>query len=121
MQAAATITLDSHIRQRPAISIRIRRIMARHPNLLVGTILLTLVVLSAIFAPIIMNHSATLQNPSDRLLAPGREYWLGTDGQGRDVYSRTIKASQLSLFVGVAVSVLTMAVGGVIGLASGFM
>lgn len=121
MQAAAVITLDSQVRHRPRLTVRLQRMMSRHPNLLVGSILLVLVVLVALLAPVLMNHSATLQSPSDRLLAPGREFWLGTDGQGRDVYSRTIKASQLSLLVGVAVAVLTMLAGGLIGLASGFM
>lgn len=121
MQGAAAITLESHGIRRPSFRLRTCRILARHPNLMIGTVLLLLVVLAAALAPVLMNHSATLQAPSDRLLAPGREYWLGTDGQGRDVYSRTIKASQLSLFVGIAVSALTMLVGGLIGLASGFM
>lgn len=121
MQAAAVITLDSQVRHRPRLTVRLQRMMSRHPNLLVGSILLVLVVLVALLAPVLMNHSATLQSPPDRLLAPGREFWLGTDGQGRDVYSRTIKASQLSLLVGVAVAVLTMLAGGLIGLASGFM
>ena len=93
----------------------------RHPNLLVGLILLVIVALIAITAPIIMTHSPTLQVPSDRLLSPSTERIFGTDGQGRDVFSRMVKGSQLSLLVGVAVSAFTMVVGGLIGLIAGFM
>src|SRR5699024_1739116 len=75
----------------------------------------------AIAAPIIMTHSPTLQVPSDRLLPLSTEHIFGTDGQGRDVFSRMVKGSQLSLLVGVAVSAATMVVGGLIGLIAGFM
>ncbi len=117
----ATMTLGERALQRPSVWTKLKRIMSRHPNLLVGQILILIVIVAAVLAPLIMTHSPTLQNPSDRLLAPGADYLFGTDGQGRDVFSRTIKGSQLSLLVGVAVSALTMVTGGLIGLVSGFM
>lgn len=119
MQAA--ITLGERALHKPSRWTTLKRIMSRHPNLLIGHILILIVIVAAVFAPLIMTHSPTLQNPSDRLLAPGSDYLFGTDGQGRDVFSRTIKGSQLSLLVGIAVSVLTMLTGGLIGLLSGFM
>ena len=117
----ATMTLGERALQQPSTWTKLKRIMSRHPNLLVGQILILIVIAAAVLAPLIMTHSPTLQNPSDRLLAPGADYLFGTDGQGRDVFSRTIKGSQLSLLVGVAVSALTMVTGGLIGLISGFM
>ena len=117
----ASITLGERAVQRPSRTTRLKRIMSRHPNLLIGHILILVVIIAAVFAPMIMTQSPTLQNPSNRLLSPGADYWFGTDGQGRDVFSRTIKGSQLSLLVGIAVSALTMVTGGLIGLLSGFM
>lgn len=97
-----------------------RRIVRLHPNMLVGAIFLLIVVIAAVFSEWIMTESPTWISPGDRLQPPGNEFLLGTDGQGRDVFSRMIKGSQLSLTVGLAVSVLTMIIGGVIGLMAGF-
>jgi peptide/nickel transport system permease protein len=117
----ATIALDQVAATGPSRMEKLQRIIARHPNLLLGNILILLVVIAAIAAPWIMTHSPTMQSPSDRLLSPSSEHIFGTDGQGRDVFSRMIKGAQLSLLVGVAVSVLTCVFGGIIGLISGFM
>jgi peptide/nickel transport system permease protein len=117
----ATIALDQVAATGPSRTEKLQRIIARHPNLLLGNILILLVVIAAIAAPWIMTHSPTMQSPSDRLLSPSSEHIFGTDGQGRDVFSRMIKGAQLSLLVGVAVSVLTCVFGGIIGLISGFM
>lgn len=119
MQAA--MTLGERALHKPSRWAALKRIFSRHPNLLIGHILIVIVVAAAVLAPVIMTQSPTLQNPSDRLLSPGVDYLFGTDGQGRDVFSRTIKGSQLSLLVGIAVSALTMVTGGLIGLLSGFM
>lgn len=117
------MTLGERSVERPTVSTRILRAFSRNRNLLVGHVLIAIVIVAALAASLIMTHSPTAQNPSDRLLAPGfgSEHVFGTDGQGRDVFSRTIKGSQLSLLVGISVSMLTMAVGGLIGLISGFM
>ena len=97
-----------------------KRIARLHPNMLLGAIFLLIVVIAAVFAEWIMTESPTWISPSDRLQPPGSNFLLGTDGQGRDVFSRMIKGSQLSLTVGLAVSILTMVIGGLIGLMSGF-
>lgn len=117
--AAVATTRDLSVHRKPLMK-RLQRIIKLHPNLLVGHILILVVVIMAVFASLIMTHSPTAQAPSDRLIAPGGDYLFGTDGQGRDVFSRMVKGSQLSLLVGILVSVLTMVFGGVIGLLCGF-
>jgi peptide/nickel transport system permease protein len=117
----ATMTLDSNALRKPSTITRLQRVFARQPNLLVGMIVLVIIVIAAIAAPLIMTHSPTMQAPSDRLLSPSGEHYFGTDGQGRDVFSRTVKGAQLSLIVGIAVAALTCIFGGLIGLVSGFM
>jgi peptide/nickel transport system permease protein len=113
--------LAAGLRPRPNAFTRARRVIRLYPNILVGSVLLGLVVIAAVFANLLMTHSPTLQAPSDRLLPPSLDHFFGTDGQGRDVYSRMIKGSQLSLIVGVGVSLITAVVGGLIGLIAGFM
>lgn len=120
MSAVASTSGSLTLAPRKTLGHKVRRVMRLHPNMVVGAILLLFVVIAAVFAEWIMTESPTWISPGDRLQAPGGDYILGTDGQGRDVFSRMIKGSQLSLTVGLAVSVLTMVIGGVIGLMSGF-
>lgn len=119
MHVAAT--LESTERQSPTFFETARSTLAVNPNALVGSILFTGIVLVATFADLIVPHDANFQTPAERLLSPGSERLLGTDGQGRDVFSRTIVGSQLSLFVGISVALLTAVVGGLIGLVAGFV
>lgn len=118
--ATATLTAGDSLARNRSTWRRLRRTIRLHPNLLVGGIFLVIVVFMAVFAELIMPHSPTLQVPSDRLLSPGGDFLFGTDGQGRDVFSRMVKGSQLSLMVGVLVSLGTMVIGGLIGLICGF-
>ena len=120
MSALSTSPDQSIFKPRRNYGRMMRRIVRLHPNMLVGAILLLVVIIAAVFARWIMTESPTWISPGDRLQAPGDEFLLGTDGQGRDVFSRMIKGSQLSLWVGLAVSIFTMVIGGLIGLISGF-
>lgn len=97
------------------------RTLKRQPNLFVGLILLLIVLSAAVLAPLIMTHDPTFQNPIERLKPPFGEYIFGTDGQGRDIYSRVLRGAQTSLFVGAAVATGTVIIGTVIGLVSGTM
>lgn len=117
----ATLTLGERLPARRTPFTRTRAMLRRQPNMLVGIVLLSIIVVAAIGAPLIMTHNPNFQAPSDRLQSPGGEHLFGTDGQGRDVFSRTVKGTQLSLIVGIAVAALTCVVGGPIGLLSGFM
>ena len=95
-----------------------------------GFILALLLALLAIFAPWI-----TPQNPYDLLqldildsrLPPGSEngmgtfsYWLGTDGQGRDLYSAILYGLRISLLVGLGSAIIAGTIGTIVGVASAF-
>jgi peptide/nickel transport system permease protein len=54
------------------------------------------------------------------LVAPGADFWLGTDNLGRDLYSRIVHGSRISLLVGLASTVVGTIIGGLIGLISGY-
>jgi peptide/nickel transport system permease protein len=55
------------------------------------------------------------------LAAPGADFWLGTDNLGRDLYSRVIHGSRISLLVGIASTLLGAVLGGLLGLISGYV
>ena len=100
---------------------RMRAALGRHRNMVIGAVLLGLIVLVALFAPLLMTHDPTFQEPRERLIAPFGDYVFGTDAQGRDIYSRVLKGAQLSLIVGVSVAIATSLLGGFIGLITGFV
>ena len=59
-------------------------------------------------------------NLSQALQAPSSQHWFGTDKLGRDVLSRIIYGTQLSLFMGVTIVVIMVSVGTIIGAAAGY-
>ncbi len=118
----------------PATGGRVRRKQTffdrfmRHRSAVVGAVILILVVLVALLTPVLVNHDPKLAVPQSRFARPFAEatapseatYILGTDNLGRDVYSRVVKGSQVSLMVGLGVSLATVLAGTFIGLMAGF-
>jgi ABC-type dipeptide/oligopeptide/nickel transport system permease subunit len=102
--------------RRPAVWRRARRLR----NLTIGALLVGGLVTVAALAPWIAPHNPVRGELDDYLQAPSARYWFGTDTFGRDVFSRVVYGSRISLGVGVAVqaSALTLGVG--LGLLSGF-
>lgn len=91
----------------------------KHKPAVLGTIILTLMILAAIFAPQIANFDPNMSTP-DFEVAPNSTYWLGTDSVGRDVFSRLIYGSRVSLFVGVSSVAIYTIIGTSLGLVAGF-
>jgi peptide/nickel transport system permease protein len=95
--------------------------VSQHPTIAIGGLLILVMVLIAVFAPYLGTVDPTALAPARRLRPPSREYWFGTDMLGRDVYSRVIYGTRVSLIVGIAVSAVACALGMMIGLLSGFI
>jgi peptide/nickel transport system permease protein len=87
----------------------------------VGLVLLATIVLIAIFAPLIAPHDPLEQNIVSRLEAPSAEFWLGTDSYGRDVLSRLIHGSRISLVVGFLAILIAMSIGATVGILAGYI
>ena len=94
--------------------------LRRHPTIAFGGGLLVLMVLVAVFAPLLAHRDPTALAPALRTRDPSAEYWFGTDMLGRDVYSRVLHGARISLLVGFAVAFFASGIGLVIGLVSGF-
>ena len=86
-----------------------------------GLVILGLVVLCAIFAPVISPYDPLKQDYLAIAQAPSRAHWLGTDDLGRDVLSRIIYGSRVSLQVGAISVVIAVVFGAVLGLLSGYV
>ncbi len=97
------------------------RWLRRHPTVLTGLLILLAMVLIALFAPLVATHDPMRLNPLNRLQPPSADHWFGTDHLGRDVFSRTLYGTRISLIVGFTVAVLACGIGMVIGLLAGFV
>jgi peptide/nickel transport system permease protein len=93
----------------------------RHPAIAIGSALLLAMLLIAIFAPWIGTVDPTALAPARRTREPSAAFWFGTDMLGRDIYSRVLYGTRVSLTVGFAVAILASLAGLVIGLVSGFI
>jgi peptide/nickel transport system permease protein len=76
-----------------------------------GMVIVCILIFSAIFAPYIATMNPSKGNFKDKLLAPNAKYWLGTDNFGRDLFSRIVYGSRISLYIGF-IAVAIGAVGG---------
>lgn len=74
----------------------------------------------AIFAPWLAPHDPNKTNLMDSLRKPGAEYLLGTDNSGRDVLSRVLYGTRVSLIVGVLAVMIACAIGTFFGMVAGF-
>ena len=100
---------------------RLKDAFRRHPTAIAGAIVLVLMGLIAILAPWLATVDPQALSPIRRLRPVSGEYWFGTDMLGRDVYSRVIYGSRVSLTVGLAVALLATTVGLAIGLVTGYL
>lgn len=104
----------------PGVLQRMARLPRQHPIGTMGAVIVTLVILVAIFASIVSPYSPTAQ-ASKRLLQPSAEHLLGTDEIGRDVLSRVIFGARVSLYVGVIAVAIALSVGATTGIISGYL
>ena len=95
--------------------------LRRHPTVALGLALLVVVVGLAILAPWLATVDPVKFTPISRLKPPSERFWFGTDGFGRDVYSRTLYGGRISLTIGFSVALLASSIGLAIGLVAGYV
>ena len=100
---------------------RVGMFIYRYPTMAIGGALLLVMLFIAVAAPLLFTVDPTALAPARRTRAPSATYWFGTDMLGRDVYSRTLYGTRVSLIVGFSVAFLSAAIGLSIGLVSGFV
>ena len=104
-------------RRSPSPTVAALRRLLRNPAGVIGLVGLTTLLVAALGADVLAPFDPLEQHACDRLLPPGRVYLLGTDDLGRDLLSRIIHGSRISLAVGL----LSVTLGGVLGVATGLV
>lgn len=92
----------------------------KNKSIFIGAVIVLIVILAAIFAPLLTAHDPFEIDMSKRLESPSSEHLLGTDQFGRDLLTRILYGSRVSLFVGVIAVSISMTLGVILGLVSGF-
>ncbi len=91
----------------------------RNKTIVSGTLILLVLLGVALLAPWLAGDPLQFE-PINRLKRPSEEFWFGTDQFGRNVYSRVVYGTQISLIVGFSVAVLATAIGLVLGVLCGY-
>ena len=92
----------------------------RNPTIAIGSVLLAVLIVMALFAPLIATNDPFKITPVNRLRPPSERWWFGTDQFGRDVFSRTVYGARVSLIVGLSVAAFSSILGLALGLACGY-
>ena len=93
----------------------------RNKTAMIGLGIMTILLLTAIFADVIVDYSVCItQSAQDRLQPPSSEHWFGTDIFGRDVFARIVHGSRTSLLIALGTVSITLLVGGLLGAVAGY-
>ena len=107
-------------RGRAGVLAAVVRFCRKKPLGAAGGALMVLMVLTAVLAGPLSTHDPIATDAAATLAQPGSDHWLGTDHLGRDIYSRIVHGTRVSLIVGLLSTLLGSVLGGLIGLVSAY-
>ncbi|HJV09054.1 MAG TPA: nickel transporter permease [Acidimicrobiales bacterium] len=100
---------------------QVLRALLRDWSAVLGLVLVSLLVLGAIFAPLLARHDPNHVDVLRKFLPPSRSFPLGTDNLGRDVFSRLLYGARVSIGASLLAGVLIVSIGTVFGLLAGYL
>ena len=113
---------DEAVTGRPTTwsSLVIRRLLA-NPGAVIGMVLLGLLVVAAVFAPLLSRYGPDSIDIMALNQTPTATHWLGTDYLGRDMWSRVLYGGRISLPAGFGVVAIALGIGAPMGLVAGYV
>ena len=112
--------LKSQIGEEDTIFMKLGRMAYENKLAVFSAIVILLFILAAILAPFLTKYSFSQMDLLHRLSAPSAEHLLGTDEAGRDILTRLLYGSRVSLMTGVVPTLMSMAFGAMMGVVSGY-
>ena len=113
--------LDADIQPDEGIRASIRHMFQVNRAALLGLIVIVVIIIAAVFAPLITRYDPNALNLVNMRKPPSAEHWFGTDDMGRDVFARVIYGGRLSLMIGFIPSIISLVLGTILGLMAGFL
>jgi peptide/nickel transport system permease protein len=99
---------------------RMISVFVGRPLPVIGLVIIVLLILVAIFAPLLAPYPPNQMDIVNKLQQPNSAHWLGTDSLGRDTLSRIIYGSRTSLIIGISVMAISSITGIVLGLLAAY-
>ena len=96
------------------------RKLFRNTNLVIGSLILLVLAIIAVFAPFLAPYDPKQYDTTSILQSPSVRHFFGTDGFGRDIFSRVIYGARTSMIICVMVALCSGVVGSILGLLSGY-
>jgi peptide/nickel transport system permease protein len=106
---------------RPGLGAVVARFCRKKPLGAAGGAIMLAMVVVAVLADAIATHDPIATNAAATLAPPSAQYWLGSDHLGRDIHSRIVHGTRISLVVGLASTLLGSVFGGIVGLLTGYL
>ena len=113
--------LSSQIGEKDGIKEKLWRMCRQNKLAAISAIVIILIILMAIFAPLIAPYGESETSLTERLTGPSAAHIFGTDYLGRDVFTRLLYGARVSLIVGIMPSVIALVVGVILGLLAGYL
>lgn len=125
MESLPIAQSDQPLKEALSSRVLLRRRALSHVGLMTGSIMLGLIVLAAVFGPMLVSHDPFAQNLAARLQPPiwvggTMEHILGTDNLGRDYLARLLYGARISLIVGFFAALVGSLVGVTLGVCAGY-
>jgi peptide/nickel transport system permease protein len=119
-----TVSMPVHSAQQRLTGGRGRSVwyrILRTRNGVIGLVIMVIVLLVALFGPLIAPYDPIAQNLPDQLQPPSVSHWFGTDEFGRDILSRMLYGTRIALEVGLIADGISLVVGVSLGLIAGYV
>ncbi len=94
--------------------------LLRQKSAVIGTSILTFFIVIAIFAPLIATHDPRDADVTARLKGWSQDHYFGTDRVGRDIFSRIVYGSRISIKVGLVAMTFSISIGALLGIIAGY-
>jgi peptide/nickel transport system permease protein len=98
----------------------LKRFVVNQPLGSAGLLIFLLLIIAALFAPVIATHDPIDNNVSDQFTSPNSTYYFGTDQLGRDLFSRIVYGARTSLYVGIFTVAFGTSLGSALGIVSAY-
>ena len=92
-----------------------------HPRGLFGAAIIFLLIVAALFAPVLTPYDPAVQDMMGRLQPPSATHWFGSDEFGRDIFARLVYGARTTLYIIALVTVIVAPVGLLIGVCAGYL
>jgi len=120
MASETSETVSSGLAPNESQARRVWKRLRRNRASVVGLVLIVGLVVTAVVAPYITPYDYREQKVSNRFKLPSRDHWFGTDELGRDIFSRIVHGSRISLMTALVATGIAMSCGVMVGLVAGY-